>query len=195
MYVVVKPVVLCWLSILVAVDAPAGAETLSEQAAGIESMIVAENFDGALQAARGIVGKVWDRTTGLGFTAALLVAEQSSGYGIYNPRANQQYKRDEPVIIYIEPYGFGYGVPGEGLFAIGFRVDLKVMTETGMILADLPNLTELDKIARNANREFEASITYNLGGIDAGRYVLQTTLRDKNSGKIGVFENTVEITD
>jgi hypothetical protein len=91
--------------------------------------------------------------------------------------------------------GFGYGSPSQGLYSIGFVVDLKVMTEMGEILADLQNLTELDQISRYPLREFQANLTYNLKGFAPGRYILQTTLRDKNSAKIGTFENTVEFVE
>jgi hypothetical protein len=53
----------------------------------------------------------------------------------------------------------------------------------------------LDQISRYPLREFQANLTYNLKGIAPGRYILQTTLRDKNSAKIGTFENTVEFVE
>lgn len=185
----------CTLAACLAVATPVTAGPIAEKAAEIETLVAANNTDAALLAARSILAQVWDGSAGIGFTAALLVAEPSSGYGVYNARKDEKYKIGDPVILYVEPYGFGYGVPGEGLFAVGFFVDLKVMSETGEVLADLPSLTEMNLVSRNAPREFQDSITYNLGGIKAGRYVLQTTLRDKNSGKFGVFENTIEFTE
>lgn len=178
-----------------ALFSPAAAGALADKAAEIEALIAAANFDAALTAARALTADVWDSSKGIGFTAALLIAEPSKGYGIYNPRSDENYKIGTPVILYVEPYGFAYGAPGDGLFAIGFFVDLKVMSEAGVLLADLPGLTEMNIVSRHPLREFQDSITYNLGGIKAGRYVLQTTLRDKNSGKYGVFENTIEIVE
>ena len=138
---------------------------------------------------------VWDMTTAIGFSQAMLVAEPASGFGIYNPRPDNKFAKGVPVIIYVEPFGFGYGTPAEGLFSMGFFVDLKVTTDAGEVLGEYPNLTELDQNARYPIREFQANLTYNLGGLAAGRYLLQTTLRDKNSGKIGVIENTIEIVE
>lgn len=189
------PVVACALATSLALAAPLAAGPLADKAAEIEALIAAANFDAALTAARALTADVWDSSKGIGFTAALLVAEPSKGYGIYNPRADTKYQTGAPVILYVEPYGFAYGAPGDGLFAVGFFVDLKVMSEAGVLLADLPGLTEMNIVSRHPLREFQDSITYNLGGIKPGRYVLQTTLRDKNSAKFGVFENTIEITE
>lgn len=168
---------------------------LTDKAAEVETLLSAGDDKGAIAAARDLFGAAWDATTSLAIGETVLLAEPASGYGIYNPRPTESYKLGEPVLIYAEPMGFGYGSPGQALYSIGFFVDLKVMTEMGEILADLQNLTELDLISRYPNREFQANLTYNLEGIAPGRYILQTTLRDKNSAKIGTFENTVEFTD
>ena len=174
---------------------PATAGPLTDKAAEVEALLSAGDDKGAIAAARDLLGAAWDASTGLAIGETVLLAEPASGYGIYNPRATESYKLGEPVLIYAEPMGFGYGSPGQGLYSIGFVVDLKVMTEMGEILADLQNLTELDLVSRYPNREFQANLTYNLEGIAPGRYILQTTLRDKNSGKIGTFENTVEFVE
>ncbi len=69
------------------------------------------------------------------------------------------------------------------------------MNEAGEVLGDLMDITELDLTSRYPNREFQANLTYNLTGVPPGRYVLQTTLRDKNSGKTVSFENSVEFVE
>ena len=177
------------------VSCPAAAQTPTEAASIIEALIAADDSDAALIAAHTLYAQVWDMTQGLGFSQALLVAEPAAGYGIYNPRSTATFKPGEPIILSVEPYGYGYGTPAEGLFTIGFIVDLQVRTIAGEVLGDSPNLTELDLTSRYPNREFQANITYTLGGLEPGRYVLQTTLRDKNSVKNGVFETEIEIID
>ena len=94
-----------------------------------------------------------------------------------------------------EPFGFGYGSGGDGLYTIGFTVDLKVSTEAGEVLGEMPGLANLDLTSRYQNREFQANLTYTLDGITPGRYILETTLHDKNSAKIGSFQNTIEIVE
>lgn len=187
--------VLLTIACLTCAGLPAAAGPLTDKAAEVESLLSAGDDLGAIAAARALFGSAWDATTGLSIGETVLLAEPASGYGIYNPRPSDTYKLGEPVLIYAEPMGFGYGSPGEGLYSIGFFVDLKVMTEMGELLADLQNVTELDLTSRYPNREFQANLTYNLDGITPGRYILQTTLRDKNSAKIGSFENTVEFVE
>lgn len=168
---------------------------IADKAAEIEAMIGASDFAATSPAVDALYGLVWDQTPEILFRNVVLVAEPAAGVGIYNPRADEKYKLGEPIIIYAEPYGYGYGSAGEGLNSMGFTVDLKVITEGGEVLGEIPNLTEVALESRYKNREFLTNLTYNLDGITAGRYVLQTTLRDKNSDKSGTFENTIEIVE
>lgn len=174
---------------------PALAGPIADKAAEIEAMIAADDMTAAAAAADALYGQIWDATTSIGFRNVVLVSEPAGGYGIYNPRADEKYKLGEPIVIYAEPFGFGYGTPNEGLNSMAFIVDLKVITEGGEVLGEIPNLTEIALESRYKNREFQANLTYNLDGIGVGRYVLQTTLRDKNSDKTGTFENTIEIVE
>jgi hypothetical protein len=166
-----------------------------DDATGIEARIDAQDYMTALASARDLLGAVWDQVPAIGFTRALLVSETATGYGVYNPRPTAIFKKGDPIIIYAEPFGFAYGVPGEGLHSIGFSVDLQVLDATGAELASVPNVTQLDLTSRYENREFQANITYNLDGIAVGKYTLVTTLRDKNSQKSGSFRTDIEITD
>lgn len=174
---------------------PALAGPIADKAAEIEAMIAANDMTGAATASDDLYGQIWDASTSIGFRNVVLVAEPAAGYGIYNPRPDEKYKLGEPIVIYAEPFGFGYGAPSEGLNSMAFVVDLKVITESGEVLGEIPGLTEVALESRYKNREFQANLTYNLDGIGAGRYVLQTTLRDKNSDKTGTFENTIEIVE
>lgn len=173
----------------------AWAGPIADKAAEIETLIAADDLAGAGPAADELYGMVWDTSTSILFRNVLLVSEPAAGVGIYNPRADEKYKVGEPVIIYAEPFGYGYGSPADGLNSMGFTVDLKVITEAGEVLGEIPNLTEVTLESRYKNREFLTNLTYNLDGITAGRYVLQTTLRDKNSDKTGTFETTIEIVE
>ena len=168
---------------------------VADTAAGVESRLSNGDYPGAVAQARDILQAVWDESPGIGFTETFVIIEPAAGFGIYNPRADNIYKPAEPIVIYAEPFGYGYGNPGEGLVSIGFFVDLQVQSDSGEILGDVPNVTELDMSSRYPNKEFQANITYNLDGIPAGKYRLITTLRDKNSAKIGTFETEIEIAE
>ena len=175
--------------------APLHASPITAAATAIETKLAAGDIDGALGAAHDLLAQVWDQSAGLGFTQSLLVAENATGYGVYNPRDNNIFKKGEPILIYCEPFGFGYGTPGEGLFSVNFIVDLHVLDASGNQLANAPDATEYNMTSRHQNREVQANITYSLDGIPVGHYTLVTTLRDKNSTKSGSFQTAIEIAE
>lgn len=171
------------------------AQSMTDAAMDIQAKLDAGDTAGALDKARSVVARVWDASPGLGFSEAMLVAAPATGYGIFNPRASNSFKPGESIVIYAEPYGFAYGSDSEGIYSIGFQVDLQVLNQMGEILGEVPDVTELNLISRRQNREFQANITYDLSGLAPGQYRLVTTLRDKNSAKSGSFETEIEITE
>ncbi len=168
---------------------------ITDLAASVESRLANGDYAAAVAEAREVLALVWDQSPGIGFTDSVLVIEPASGFGIFNPRAGNIFRPGEPIVIYAEPFGYGFGSPGEGLFSIGFFVDLQVLDAKGEILADVPNVADLEMSSRFANKEFQANITYSLDGLAPGKYRLITTLRDKYSPKLGSFEIEVEIAD
>lgn len=168
---------------------------ITDLAASVESRLANGDYAAAVAEAREVLALVWDLSPGIGFTDSVLVIEPASGFGIFNPRAGNVFRPGEPIVIYAEPFGYGLGSPGEGLFSIGFFVDLQVQDAKGEILADVPNVADLEMSSRFANKEFQANITYSLDGLAPGKYRLITTLRDKYSPKLGSFEIEVEIAD
>lgn len=174
---------------------PAHAGPVLDAATAIEAKLAAKDPLGALAASRALVGLVSAAAPGLGFTESSLVAQNATGYGVFNRRDNNQFKVGAPILIYCEPTGFGYGSPGEGLFSVNFVVDLQVLDASGNQLADAPGATEYNMTSRHQNQEVQANITYSLDGLRPGRYTLVTTLRDKNSPKSGSFQTAIEIVE
>ncbi len=173
---------------------PAQAGPVVDAATQIEGKLGKGDPGGALSAAGDLYAQVWDKAQVVGFTQALLVAENATGFGVYNPRPTNVFKLGEPILIYCEPFGFAYGAPGAGLFSVNLFVDLQVLDASGNQLANAPDATEYNMTSRHQNREVQANITYTLDGIKPGHYTLVTTLRDKNSGKSGSFQTAIEIT-
>jgi hypothetical protein len=193
----VRYAVLIWAVLVWAVMAGSAAMAgpLADAAKAVEDKLAAKDAFGAMEAAAAFYGQVWDAIPALGFTQSSLVAVNATGYGVYNPRPNNVFKAGEPILIYCEPYGFGFGSPGEGLYSVNFIVDLQVLDASGNQLANAPGATEFNLTSRHQNREVQANITYNLDGISPGRYTLVTTLRDKNSAKSGSFQTAIEISE
>ena len=178
-----------------ALPSMAQAGELTDLAAQVESLLAAGDDTGAIAAARDLIDKTWASTNGLSFRSTELVQEPVPFYGAYNPRTNNAIKINEPIYIYAEPEGYGFGSPGEGLYSIGFFVDLKVVNASGETVGEVPNITELDLTSRHSYHEFHGNLTYTLNGIPPGSYVLQTTLRDKNSARIGSFDTLIELVE
>ncbi|MGV8950588.1 MAG: hypothetical protein ACOH2M_05745 [Cypionkella sp.] len=160
-----------------------------------DQRVDAGDIAGALAVAGDSYSQIWDASPTIGIRDTLLVAEPASGYGLYNPRADNKFKAGEPVFVYAEPYGFGYGSGGDGIYTIGFAVDLRVISSTGEVMGEVNDIANLALTSRYKNREFQANLTYTLNGIPAGNYVLETTLRDQNSSKTGTFQTEVEFTE
>lgn len=179
---------------VLACGGPATAGPVADAAAAIEAKLGQGDAGGALTAAGDLYAQVWAQNPALGFSQALLVAENATGYGVYNPRPTNVFKKGEPILIYCEPSGFDYAKPGAGLYSVNLIVDLQVLDASGNQLANAPEATEYNMTSRHQNREVQANITYTLDGIQPGHYTLVTTLRDKNSHKVGSFQTAIEIT-
>jgi hypothetical protein len=183
------------LAVLVTLPLAAYAGDVADLATQIEEALAEKDAGRALQHATTIMTTAWDATEGLGFTAVVPVLEVPQGYGIYNPREGTVYKVGEPIILYAEPFGYGYGQTTPGIYTIGFDVDLRVLGMDGTVVAEAPGVLAVGMESRHKNREFMADMTFNLGGLAPGKYQLETTLRDKNSAKWGQFVTEVEVVE
>ena len=168
---------------------------VADQAAKVDQLAESGDFAGAMAGVDEMKATLWDQLPGIVIANAFPVTERSAGYGLYNARSDARYKQGEPIQIYAEPMGFGYGDGGEGIFQIGFYVDLQVLSQDGTELANMMDITQIDHAIRAKVREFAADVTYNFEGLGPGKYRLITTLRDKNSAKTGSFETEVEVLD
>lgn len=181
--------------ILLGLSGPTFGGPIADDATSAAALAESGDIPAALEEMDAVMAQIWDASPDIVIRNTLLVTDQASGYGIYNPRPEGPYKAGEPIHIYAEPQGFGYGTPAEGLYSMGFFVDLRVTDSTGAVLGELPNAADLEITSRYKNREFQANITYTLNGVAPGKYMLETTLRDKNSNKIGRFETQVEFAE
>lgn len=174
---------------------PALCGPIVDRASAAAALAESGDSPAALEEMDAVMAEIWDMSPDIVIRTALLVTDPAAGFGIYNPRPDGPYKAGEAIQIYAEPQGFGYGSPAEGLYSMGFFVDLRVTDAQGAVLGELPNAADLEITSRYKNREFQANIAYTLNGVEPGKYVLETTLRDKNSSKIGRFETIVEFAE
>lgn len=122
-----------------------------------------------------------------------MVLRPSTGYGVYNSRQSNAFKKGNPILIYCEPLGFDYRPPGERLYSGNLIVDLQVLDASGDQLADAPEVTEYNIPLHHKSHQVPANIPYRLDVLQAGQYTVITTLRDRYSPKAGHFRTIIEI--
>lgn len=114
------------------------------------------------------------------------VAAKPGSFGVYDLRENSVFHKNEQLLIYAEPIGFGYGRDGE-MYTIDIAMDFDVRSKDGTLIARQMDFGSLQFRSNVQNREFFANITYNFSGLKPGDYEVITTLRDKPSGKTAEF--------
>lgn len=132
---------------------------------------------------------------GLHMGTVSLVDAEPGGFGIYTERDGNEYAMGEPVKIYAEPKGYAHGKVAPGEFEIAFDVDLTLLDDQWNLMADVTDIMHLVVQSRARNREFFASLTYNITVPKPGKYVLRTKLRDRHSKKYISFDVPVVFVD
>lgn len=123
----------------------------------------------------------------------VLFAESAGGFGIYAERPNAIFKPGEPILIYGEPVGFGYGKTALGGLEISLVLDFVLANEAGEELFAKADFIAYQLPVRYHNREFNTATTLNLTGLEPGKYIAKFKMRDKHSDKTGAFELKFEV--
>ncbi len=147
----------------------------------------------ALASLEAAFNTAWDAAP-LGFSEATFVTGKPAGFGIYATRPNSVFQPDEQMLVYAEPFGYGFGKEGD-LFKIDFTADFELRTPRGQILHSQEGFASLDMVSRRRNKEFQVYIVYNFKGLKPGDYILVTKLSDRNSNKKGEFELPLTIAE
>ncbi len=117
-----KPIIIASLLLCAAVFAPeVRAGEIADKAAQAEEHLAAARYEEAMKALEEAQDKLW-ATAPLMFRRALFTAGEPTGYGLYDLRENNVFKRSDKLIIYSEPMGYGYGRDGS-LYVIDLALD------------------------------------------------------------------------
>jgi hypothetical protein len=173
-------------AVLLLSTAAAAAGPIVDRAAEAEAHLAAGRTVQALASVEAAFNEVWDKAP-LGFSEALFVTGKPAGFGVYEVRPSNVFRAGEDMLVYAEPFGYGYGREADN-FKIAFDADFELRTQKGLILHSQKDFAVLDMASRRRNKEFQIFITYDFEGLKPGDYVLVTTLRDRNSDKRGSFE-------
>jgi hypothetical protein len=160
------------------------AQEIGAKARDAEALVAQGKTTEALAALDDAALAVWEKAP-LSFRRALWVAEKAGGFGAFNPRENAVFSSGAPMLLYMEPVGFGWRKSGE-IWRVELIADVTVKAADGKQLFHQENFQKLQLASRHRNREFMVNITYKLTGIPKGEYLVETTLRDEVTGKKGV---------
>ncbi len=169
------------LTLIFIIPAQLHGQTLPELMRQAEGLAAAGDQSGALHMLKEAYIQQWLKTP-LAISKATFVSKRSEGYGKYHQRADNVFNAGEKMLVYIEPYGYGWGKEGD-LYSIDFSADFTVSSAAGKVLGGRKNFQKLGLKSLARNTEFFISLTYTFSGIPKGDYVLTTTLNDMHSGK------------
>lgn len=169
------------LLVLAASGYPAFTQTMPEADAAVGPQAISA----ALAAARQAADAAWSQAP-LAFSVATFTQQTAKGFGQYEPRGDNSFKAGESLHVYVEPVGYGYGRGGE-TYEIAFSADFELRNTSGQILAGQNAFADLALVSRNANKEYQASLSFRFDNLLPGDYVLRTRLNDRHSDKAGSF--------
>jgi hypothetical protein len=147
-----------------------------------ESLLAEGKVSDALEALTGALDALCTASP-LTFRKTVIV-DSSSGYGVYAARADNTFKPDEKMMIYVEPACFGHADDG----AIGFRADLAIENMTGQVLGEAKDVFSLSTPSAPDRREFSMNLSFGVPYLRPGDYKAVFTVHDQNSNKSGTFE-------
>lgn len=187
-----RPIVAAVAAFLLTSPAAVAGQAI-DAAARAEVLLAQKQYAEALAAAAEAHQAIWDQSP-LTIRRALFVAAEPGGFGIFDMRENNVFKRSEPLIIYSEPQGFSYGRDGE-LYVIDIALDFIIRGAGGNEVARQENFGSLTMRSRVANKEFMAKLDYDFAGLPPGAYAVTTVMKDRNSGKSGEFTLDFTLTE
>jgi hypothetical protein len=152
-----------------------------EQAAAVTDQAAMDKAIEDINAARAATAEALNSAP-LGFRHILFVSEIPEGFADYQPRADNIFKPDEPLIVYTEPIGVSWTKSGDEVSS-KLVVDFEILLPEGKIIAGHRGFGEFALSAREPPLDFMTQFKIDVTGAPAGAYILGLTMHDTNSGK------------
>ena len=128
----------------------------------------------------------------LSFRRILFVKDVPEGFAAYQPRADNVFAADEPLIVYTEPIGVAWKKDGDE-FSSKLVVDFEIRLPDGQVLAGQRGFGEFELQAREPPIDYMSHIKLHVTGAPEGSYILGLTVHDHNSGKSSSTDLPFEI--
>ncbi len=180
------------VTVLALTAAPAIAGEVVDAATAVEAAVAAGDFDAWQKANGDLLAKAWAQP-GLHFNHLVLVTAPAAGYGVYDVRPDSIYAQGEPILVYAEPEGYGFGTLATGQMEIAFGIDLKVLDPGGAVLVEMPDFLSIKFQSWQPAHEFVANLSVSMGSAPPGDYQLEFTFRDLHGGQNSSFTTNVSV--
>ncbi|HET9273251.1 MAG TPA: hypothetical protein VFO09_03185 [Methyloceanibacter sp.] len=145
----------------------------------------------AIDSARTAVTEALNKAP-LGFRRILFVKDIPEGFAAYQPRADNTFRTDEPIIVYTEPIGVAWKKEGDE-YSSKLVVDFEIRSPDGQVLAGQRGFGEFELDAREPPLDYMSHIKLDVTGAPEGSYILGITIHDTNSGKSATTDLPFEI--
>jgi hypothetical protein len=121
--------------------------------------------------------EIWRRAP-LGVRNVAFVTEPPENFGTYQPKAGEDFKAPEPLILYCEPVGFTQAKTGE-TYKYSIIGAFDILDAGGRVLGGQKNLGPYEQSGyRTFSTETMLAMTIGSQGLPAGSYVMRITLTD-----------------
>jgi hypothetical protein len=121
--------------------------------------------------------EIW-RKAPLGVRNVAFVTEQPENFGTYQPKAGENFKAPEPLILYCEPIGFTQAREGD-TYKYSIIGAFDILDAKGQLLGGQKNLGPYEQSGyRTFSTETMLVMTIGIQGLPAGSYVMRVTLTD-----------------
>lgn len=134
--------------------------------------------------------QIWEESP-LWVGTAVLIEQRSPSYGIYKPRRNNVYAHNEPIMLYLEPKGFGHRKTDNDMWQYGVEVDFVLKQPNGTVMTGQTDLIRAVKESRKKNKELSLSLIYSITGAPPGKYIVETVVRDIVTQQSAAIQNTI----
>ncbi len=145
-----------WLTALSAAPAaPSDAANKEAQSAAAAGQAATDKSIETINAARALTAEALSSAP-LGFRRILFVRAVPDGFAAYEPRDNNVFTADEPLIVYTEPIGVDWTKDGDE-FSTKLSVDFEIRSPDGKVLAGQRGFGEFALSAREPPLDFMSS--------------------------------------
>ena len=184
-------VILSAVAILSLISAgPGAASSVGDLIDQARSHYLAGELDKSVLTMQQAADLIWQKAP-LWVGEAVLVQKQAAGYGIFEPRRNNVYAHNEPILLYVEPMGFRHRQLENGKYQFGVSVDFLVKLPSGKVLGGQTDIESIVMESRKAQKELFLSLAYSITGAPPGKYVIETIIHDIITKQSTSIENTV----